>query len=187
MDELHMQYPFAGSRMMRDLLNRQGHHIGRRHTRTLMKKMGINALYRKPNLSQANQAHRKYPYLLKGLAIQRSNQVWSTDITYIPMAKGFVYLCAVIDWHSRKVLAHRVSISMDGKGRWVDNVMVERLWRSVKYEEVYLKAYSNVLDAKKQLNAYFEFYNLKRPHSSLDKMTPDEFYYDQLPQQNKVA
>nr|WP_284091060.1 IS3 family transposase [Acinetobacter pittii] len=235
MDELHMQYPFAGRRMMRDLLNRQGHHIGRRHTRTLMKKMGINALYCKPNLSQANQAHRKYPYLLKGLAIQRSNQVWSTDITYIPMAKGFVYLCAVIDWHSRKVLAHRVSISMevtfcietlneaiekygrpkifntdqgsqftsdafidvlksngiqismDGKGRWVDNVMVERLWRSVKYEEVYLKAYSNVLDAKKQLNAYFEFYNLKRPHSSLDKMTPDEFYYDQLPQQNKVA
>ncbi|WP_410487287.1 IS3 family transposase [Acinetobacter lwoffii] len=235
MDELHMQYPFAGSRMMRDLLNRQGHHIGRRHTRTLMKKMGINALYRKPNLSQANQAHRKYPYLLKGLAIQRSNQVWSTDITYIPMAKGFVYLCAVIDWHSRKVLAHRVSISMevdfcisalneaiekygspeifntdqgsqftsdafidvlksngiqismDGKGRWIDNVMVERLWRSVKYEEVYLKAYSSVTDAKKQLSAYFEFYNLKRPHSSLDKMTPDEFYYDQLPQQNKVA
>ncbi|MDM8454326.1 IS3 family transposase [Acinetobacter baumannii] len=235
MDELHMQYPFAGSRMMRDLLNRQGHHIGRRHTRTLMKKMGINALYRKPNLSQANQAHRKYPYLLKGLAIQRSNQVWCTDITYIPMAKGFVYLCAVIDWHSRKVLAHRVSISMevdfcisalneaiekygspeifntdqgsqftsdafidvlksngiqismDGKGRWIDNVMVERLWRSVKYEEVYLKAYSSVTDAKKQLSAYFEFYNLKRPHSSLDKMTPDEFYYDQLPQQNKVA
>ena len=235
MDELHMQYPFAGSRMMRDLLNRQGHHIGRRHTRTLMKKMGINALYRKPNLSQANQAHRKYPYLLKGLAIQRSNQVWCTDITYIPMAKGFVYLCAVIDWHSRKVLAHRVSISMevdfcisalneaiekygspeifntdqgsqftsdafidvlksngiqismDGKGRWIDNVMVERLWRSVKYEEVYLKAYSSVTDAKKQLSAYFEFYNLKLPHSSLDKMTPDEFYYDQLPQQNKVA
>ncbi|QNX00010.1 IS3 family transposase (plasmid) [Acinetobacter seifertii] len=234
-DELHMQYPFAGSRMMRDLLNRQGHHIGRRHTRTLMKKMGIQALYCKPNLSQANQAHRKYPYLLKGLAIQRSNQVWSTDITYIPMAKGFVYLCAVIDWHSRKVLAHRVSISMevdfcisalneaiekygspeilntdqgsqftsdafidvlksngiqismDGKGRWVDNVMVERLWRSVKYEEVYLKAYSSVTDAKKQLSAYFEFYNLKRPHSSLDKMTPNEFYYDQLPQQNKVA
>ncbi|WP_017397601.1 IS3 family transposase, partial [Acinetobacter lwoffii] len=155
---------------------------------------------------------------LKGLNIQRSNQVWATDITYIPMAKGFVYLCAVIDWYSRKVLAHSVSISMevafcietlneaiekygrpeifntdqgsqftsdafievlksndiqismDGKGRWVDNVMIERLWRSVKYEEVYLKAYSNVLDAKKQLNAYFEFYNLKRPHSSLDKM-----------------
>ena len=109
MDELHMQYPFAGSRMMRDLLNRQGHPIGRRHTRTLMKKMGINALYRKPNPSQANQAQRKYPYLLKGLSIQRSNQVWATNITYIPMAKGFVYLCAVIDWHSRKVLVHRVS------------------------------------------------------------------------------
>lgn len=112
-DELHMQYPFAGSPMMRELLNRQGHHIGRRHTHTLMKKMGINALYRKPNLSQANQAHRKYPYLLKGLNIQRTNQVWATDITYIPMAKGFVYLCAVIDWHSRKVLAHSVSISME--------------------------------------------------------------------------
>ena len=235
MDELHMQYPFAGSRMMRDLLNRQGHHIGRRHTRTLMKKMGINALYCKPKLRQGNEADGKYPYLLKGLAIQRSNQVWSTDITYIPMAKGFVYLCAVIDWHSRKVLAHRVSISMevtfcivtlneaiekygrpeifntdqgsqftsdafidvlksngiqismDGKGRWVDNVMVERLCCIFKYEDVYFISYSSVTDAKKQLSAYFEFYNLKQPHSSLDKMTPDEFYYDQLPQQNKVA
>lgn len=230
-----MQYPFAGSRMMRDLLHRQGHHIGRRHTRTLMKRMGINALYRKPNLSQVNQAHHKYPYLLKGLDIQWSNQVWATDITYIPMSKGFVYLCAVIDWHSRKVLAHRVSISMevefciealneaiekhgtpeifntdqgsqftsdafievltshgikismDGKGRWVDNVMIERLWRSVKYEEVYLKAYANVADAKQQLKLYFEFYNFNRPHSSLNKMTPNEFYYDQLPKQNKVA
>ena len=207
-DELHMQYPFAGSRMMRDLLNRQGHHIGRRHTRTLMKKMGIQALYCKPNLSQANQAHRKYPYLLKGLAIQRSNQVWSTDITYIPMAKGFVYLCAVIDWHSRKVLAHRVSISMevtfcietlneaiekygrpeifntDQGSQFTSDAFIEAL----KSNDIQiLKAYSNVLDAKKQLNAYFEFYNLKRPHSSLDKMTPDEFFYDQLPQQNKVA
>ena len=208
MDELHMQYPFAGSRMMRDLLNRQGHHIGRRHTRTLMKKMGINALYRKPNLSQANQAHRKYPYLLKGLNIQRSNQVWATDITYIPMAKGFVYLCAVIDWYSRKVLAHSVSISMevafcietlneaiekygrpeifntDQGSQFTSDAFIEAL----KSNDIQiLKAYSNVLDAKKQLNAYFEFYNLKRPHSSLDKMTPDEFYYDQLPQQNKVA
>ncbi len=227
-DELHMQYPFAGSRMMRDLLNRQGHHIGRRHTRTLMKKMGINALYRKPNLSQANQAHRKYPYLLKGLNIQRSNQVWATDITYIPMAKGFVYLCAVIDWHSRKVLAHRVSISMetdfcidalqeaivkygcpevfntdqgsqftseaflnelklrnirismDGKGRWMDNVMIERLWRSVKHEEVYLKAYNTVKQAKQSIAEYLDFYNMIRPHSILNKVTPNEFYDQHL-------
>ncbi len=217
-DELHMQYPFAGSRMMRDLLNRQGHHIGRRHTRTLMKKMGIQALYCKPNLSQANQAHRKYPYLLKGLAILRSNQVWSTDITYIPMAKGFVYLCAVIDWHSRKVLAHRVSISMevdfcisalneaiekygspeifntDQGSQFTSDAFIDvlksngiQISMDGKYEEVYLKAYSSVTDAKKQLSAYFEFYNLKRPHSSLDKLTPNEFYYDQLPQQNKVA
>ena len=234
-DEIHHDYPFMGSRMIRDMLQRQGHQIGRRKVRRLMRLMGIHALYPKPNTSKPNLAHRIFPYLLKNMVIDHSNQVWCTDITYIPMAKGFVYLCAIIDWHSRKVLAHRVSISMetgfcidalqeaivkygcpevfntdqgsqftsdafidvlksngiqismDGKGRWVDNVMVERLWRSVKYEEVYLKAYSNVLDAKKQLNAYFEFYNLKRPHSSLDKMTPDEFYYDQLPQQNKVA
>ena len=234
-DEIHIDYPFMGSRMIRDMLQRQGHQIGRRKVRRLMRLMRIHALYPKPNTSKPNLAHRIFPYLLKNMVIDHSNQVWCTDITYIPMAKGFVYLCAIIDWHSRKVLAHSVSISMetdfcidalqeaivkygcpevfntdqgsqftsdafidvlksndiqismDGKGRWVDNVMVERLWRSVKYEEVYLKAYSNVLDAKKQLNAYFEFYNLKRPHSSLDKMTPDEFFYDQLPQQNKLA
>ncbi|WP_228703813.1 IS3 family transposase [Acinetobacter larvae] len=234
-DELHLMYPFAGSRMMRDLLRGEGHHIGRRHTRTLMKKMGIRVLYRKPNLSKPNKAHRKYPYLLRGLEITHSNQVWATDITYIPMAKGFVYLCAILDWHSRKVLAHRVSISMesdfciealneaiqkygapeifntdqgsqftsdafisvlttheikismDGKGRWIDNVMVERLWRSVKYEEVYLKAYSNVADARCQLKLYIDFYNHKRPHSSLDKLTPNEFYYNQLPKQKQVA
>ena len=234
-DELHLMYPFAGSRMMRDLLQGEDHNIGRCHTRTLMKKMGIRVLYRKPNLSKPNQAHRKYPYLLRSLKITHSNQVWATDITYIPMAKGFVYLCAILDWHSRKVLAHRVSISMesdfciealyeaiqkygapwifntdqcsqftiysfidvlqahqikismDGKGRWVDNVMVERLWRSVKYEEVYLKAYANVADARHQLKQYFEFYNHKRPHSSLDKLTPNEFYYDQLPKQKQAA
>ena len=234
-DELHLMYPFAGSRMMRDLLQGENHDIGRCHTRTLMKKMGIRVLYRKPNLSKPNQAHRKYPYLLRSLKITHSNQVWATDITYIPMAKGFVYLCAILDWHSRKVLAHRVSISMesdfciealyeaiqkygapeifntdqgsqftsdsfidilqahqikismDGKGRWVDNVMVERLWRSVKYEEVYLKAYANVADARHQLKLYFEFYNYKRPHSSLDKLTPNEFYYDQLPKQKQAA
>ena len=234
-DEIHLDYPFMGSRMIRDMLQRQGHQIGRRKVRRLMRLMGIHALYPKPNTSKPNLAHRIFPYLLKNMVIDHSNQVWCTDITYIPMAKGFVYLCAIIDWHSRKVLADRVSISMDvdfcisalneaiekygspeifntdqgsqftsdafidvlksngiqismdGKGRWIDNVMVERLWRSVKYEEVYLKAYSSVTDAKKQLSAYFEFYNLKRPHSSLDKMTPDEFYYDQLPQQNKVA
>jgi len=224
-DELHMQYPFAGSRMMRDLLNRQGHHIGRRHTRTLMKKMGIQALYCKPNLSQANQAHRKYPYLLKGLAIQRSNQVWSTDITYIPMAKGFVYLCAVIDWHSRKVLAHRVSISMDvdfcisvlneaiekygspeilntdqgsqftsdafidvlksngiqismdGKGRWADNIIVERFFRTLKYDDIYIYHYQTPRELRAGINKFMKSYNEEHPHSTHGYKTPYEIYH----------
>ena len=230
-DELHLQYPFMGSRMIRDTLQQQGHQIGRSKVRRLMRLMGIHAVCPKPNTSQPADEHRIYPYLLRNLVIDRPNQVWATDITYIPMAKGFVYLCAVIDWHSRKVLAHRVSISMetdfciealqeaivkygcpeifntdqgaqftsnaflhelklrnirismDGKGRWMDNVMIERLWRSVKYEEVYLKAYDTVREAKVSLSNYFEFYNTKRPHSSLDKMTPDVLYFANLPQQ----
>ena len=187
MDELHLDHPFAGSRMLRDMLRREGHNIGRRHVRSLMRKMGLQTLYRKPNLSNPATGRRIYPYLLRGLVIDRPNQVWATDITYIPMAKGFVYLCAIIDWYSRSVLSHRVSISlevdpciealeeaisthgtpeifntnqgsqftcdrftnvlkqhgiqisMDGRGRWMDNVIIERLWRTVKYEEVYLK------------------------------------------------
>lgn len=230
MDELHLDYPFAGSRMLRDLLRREGHDIGRRHVRSLMRKMGLQTLYRKPNLSKPATGHRIYPYLLRGMLIDRPNQVWATDITYIPMAKGFVYLCAIIDWHSRKVLSYRMSISlevdpciealeeaiskhgtpeifntdqgsqftcerftdvlkqhgiqisMDGRGRWMDNVMIERLWRTVKYEEVYLKGYANVREAKTQLSAYFEFYNQHRPHSSLDAQTPDEVYYGKVKQ-----
>jgi putative transposase len=228
LDELHLNYPFMGSRMLRDSLIQQGYQIGRRKVRRLMRLMDICALYPKPNTSKPNLAHRIYPYLLKGLEINRPNQVWATDITYIPMKKGFVYLCAIVDWYSRKVLAHRVSItmetdfcidalqeaivkygspeifntdqgsqftsdafvhelqlrhiriSMDGRGRWMDNVIVERLWRSVKYEEVYLKAYDSVKQAKSELSVYFEFYNSKRPHSSLDSETPDRFYIDHI-------
>ena len=227
-DEIHLDYPFMGSRMIRDMLQRQGHQIGRRKVRRLMRLMGIHALYPKPNTSKPNLAHRIFPYLLKNMVIDHSNQVWCTDITYIPMAKGFVYLCAIIDWHSRKVLAHRVSISMetgfcidalqeaivkygcpevfntdqgsqftseaflnelklrnisismDGKGRWMDNVMIERLWRSVKHEEVYLKAYDTVKQAKQSIAEYLDFYNTIRPHSSLNKATPDEFYDQHL-------
>ncbi|WBX37006.1 IS3-like element ISAcsp5 family transposase [Acinetobacter schindleri] len=227
-DEIHLDYPFMGSRMIRDMLQRQGHQIGRRKVRRLMRLMGIHALYPKPNTSKPNLAHRIFPYLLKNMVIDHSNQVWCTDITYIPMAKGFVYLCAVIDWHSRKVLAHRVSISMetdfcidalqeaivkygcpevfntdqgsqftseaflnelklrnirismDGKGRWMDNVMIERLWRSVKHEEVYLKAYDTVKQAKQSIAEYLDFYNMIRPHSSLNKATPNEFYDQHL-------
>lgn len=230
-DELHLNYPFMGSRMLRDTLHKQGHQIGRRKVRRLMRLMGIHAMYPKVNISKPNTAHRVYPYLLRNEVITRSNQVWATDITYIPMAKGFVYLCAIVDWHSRKVLSHRVSISMevdfciealqeaivkygcpdifntdqgsqftseaflnelklrnirismDGKGRWMDNVIVERLWRSVKYEEVYLKAYDTVTQALRELGKYFDFYNSKRPHSSLDKLTPNEFYSQNLPRQ----
>lgn len=229
MDALHLEFPYAGARMLRDLLNREDYTVGRKHVRTLMKRMGIEALYRKPNTSKRHPGHTVYPYLLRGLTIDRANQVWATDITYIPMAKGYVYLCAIVDWASRKVLAHRVSItmdtafvlealeeaferygqpeifntdqgsqftsqaftetlkargiriSMDGKGCWRDNVFVERIWRSVKYEEVYLKAYASVPEARKGITEYFERYNSRRPHSSLDKATPDEFYYASLP------
>jgi putative transposase len=224
-DELHLDYPFAGSRMLRDLLNREGVSIGRRHVATLMKRMGIEAIYRRPNTSKPAVGHKIYPYLLRKLKIEKPNHVWAMDITYIPMAKGFVYLAAVVDWASRRVLAHRVSItmeadfciealeealakygkpeifntdqgsqftghdftgvlaknaiaiSMDGKGAWRDNVFVERLWRSVKYEEVYLRAYESVGDARASIGRYLAFYNGGRPHSSLDRRTPDEAYF----------
>jgi putative transposase len=228
-DELHLDHPFAGSRMMRDMLHQDDLYSGRRHVSTLMRRMGIRALYRKPNTSRRHPRHPVYPYLLRGQAVTRSNQVWAMDITYIPMAKGFVYLAAVMDWFSRKVLAWRVSItmdtdfcveaveealerngapdifntdqgsqftseiftgllkghgiriSMDGKGSWRDNVFIERLWRSVKYEEVYLRAYESVSEARVGLGLYFEFYNTRRPHSSLGRMTPDQFYNRALP------
>lgn len=228
-DALHLEYPFAGARTLRDLLQAEGYDVGRKHVGTLMAKMGIEALYRRPNTSRAHPAHPVYPYLLRGLSIQRANQVWALDITYIPMARGFVYLVAVMDWASRKVLAwrlsitmdvdfcvaamedaiahygvpeivntdqgsqftsreftdllkaHEIRISMDGRGRCIDNVFIERLWRSVKYEEVYLKAYGSVSDARESLRRYFEFYNSRRRHSSLDRVTPDQFYFDSLP------
>lgn len=229
-DELHLDYPFAGSRMLRDMLHREGIEIGRRHVATLMKRMGIEALYRRPNTSKPAPGHKIYPYLLRGLKVERPNQVWAMDITYIPMARGFVYLCAVVDWFSRRVLAWRLSItmeaafciealeealanhgcpeifntdqgsqftsadftgvlianaitiSMDGRGAWRDNVFVERIWRSVKYEEVYLHAYDSVGEARASIGRYLDFYNRRRPHSSLDRKTPDEAYFDRLPQ-----
>ena len=228
-DELHLDYPFAGSRMLRDILRREGVSIGRRHVATLMKRMGIEAIYRRPNTSKPAPGHKIYPYLLRGLKVERANQVWATDITYIPMARGFVYLAVVVDWFSRRVLSHRVSItmeadfcvealeealakhgrpeifntdqgsqftseaftgvltkngvaiSMDGKGSWRDNVFVERLWRSVKYEQVYLRAYDSVADARASIGRYLEFYNTRRPHSSLDRRTPHEAYFDPSP------
>jgi len=230
MDELHLEFPFAGSRMLRDLLVTEGLMVGRLHVSTLMKRMGIEALYRKPNTSKPAPGHQVYPYLLRKLPITRPNQVWAMDITYIPMARGFVYLAAVVDWFSRRVLAwrvsitleaafciealeealarygrpeivntdqgsqftstaftevlhkHKIAISMDGRGAWRDNVFVERLWRSVKYEEVYLKAYDSVAEARASIGRYLAFYNSRRPHSSLDRRTPDQAYFDPLPQ-----
>ena len=229
MDALHLDYPFAGSRMLRDLLASEGIAIGRRHVATLMKRMGIEAIYRKPNTSTPEPGHKIYPYLLRHVPVTRPDQVWAMDITYIPMARGFVYLAAVVDWFSRRVLAWRVAItmeaafcvetleealarhgqpdifntdqgsqftsqmftgvlkdngiaiSMDGRGSWRDNVFVERLWRSVKYEEVYLKAYDTVAAARQSIGNYLAFYNARRPHSSLDRKTPDQAYFTPLP------
>jgi putative transposase len=225
-DELHLDCPFAGSRMLRDMLRREGFTIGRRHVATLMKRIGIEAIYRRPNTSKPAPGHKIYPYLLRGLKVDHPNQVWAMDITYIPMARGFVYLAAVVDWFSRRVLAWRLSItmeaafciealeealakhgrpeifntdqgsqftsadftgvllnagiaiSMDGKGAWRDNVFVERIWKSVKYEEVYLRAYGSVGEARASLGRYLDFYNRHRPHSSLDRRTPDEAYFE---------
>ncbi len=232
-DELHLKYPYMGSRGIRDQLEDMGHRVGRQHIGTLMRKMGIAALYRKPNLSKPHPQHKTYPYLLRGMEISRANHVWSSDITYIPMARGFCYLVAIMDWASRKVLAWRLSntldssfctealeeaiekygipdifntdqgsqftsdafigilerngidISMDGKGRWRDNVFIERLWWSVKYQDVYLKSYGSIAEARQGLREYFEFYNHRRRHQSLDRRTPNDVYWSTLPQ--KVA
>ena len=224
-DRLHLEFPFAGARMLRRLLAANGSKAGRRHIKTLMRRMGIEALYRRPRTTKPEPGHKVYPYLLRGMEIVRPNQVWAMDITYIPMAKGFVYLAAVLDWFSRRVLSWRISItmeasfcvealeealarhgrpeivntdqgsqftgtdftgvlikneiaiSMDGKGAWRDNVFVERLWRTVKYEEVYLHGYDSVPDARASIGRYLDLYNRRRPHSSLDGMTPDQAYY----------
>ena len=218
-DELHLEYPFAGSRMLRDMLRGEGIMIGRLAVATLMRRMSIEALYRRPNTSKPAPGHKIYPYLLRNLVVDRPNQVWAMDITYIPMARGFVYLAAVVDWFSRRVLSwklsitletefcldavnealarhgkpgifntdqgsqftsvaftgllqeQKIAISMDGRGAWRDNVFVERLWRSVKYEEVYLRAYDSVSDARASLGRYLDFYNSRRPHSSLGART----------------
>jgi len=225
-DRCHLKHPFYGSRRIRDWLEDHGHRVNRKKVQRLMRTMDLTAQYPKRNLSLVNQAHKVYPYLLRALVIDRPNQVWATDITYIPMTRGFVYLVAIMDWNSRKVLSWRVSntldasfcvdalkeaiethgapeifntdqgsqftseeftgvlkqhgirISMDGKGRWVDNVFVERLWRSVKYEEVYLKAYDSIVAARASLGRYFAFYNAERRHQSLDRRTPDSVYYE---------
>ena len=235
LDELHLEHPFMGARMLRDQLARQGIHAGRRHIRTLMLKMGIEALAPQPGTSQGAPGHKIYPYLLRKLAINRANQVWALDTTYIPMARGFVYLTAVVDVASRRVLAHKVAItleaiharevieqafarygtpeivntdqgsqftaveftevvlargcklSMDGRGAWRDNVFVERLWRSVKYERVYLKAYDSVSAARSDIADYLDWYNTHRPHSSLDRLTPHEKYLAVLPHMKLAA
>jgi putative transposase len=225
-DELHLEHPFAGSRMLRDLLRREGFEIGRKHVTTLMHKMGIEALYQKPRTSGRDREHPVFPYLLRGLIIDRPNQVWAMDTTYIPMRRGFVYLTAVVDWATRRVLAfrvsislaadaavdalqeaiarygvpeimntdqgsqftakdfidvlreHKIGISMDGKGCWRDNVFVERLWKTIKYEHVYLHAYDSVSAARTKVATYLEFYIRRRPHGRINRRTPDEAYFD---------
>jgi len=219
-DELHLAYPFYGSRRMAVVLRDDGWLVNRKRVQRLMRLMGLEAIYQKPNTSRRHPDHKVYPYLLRGLIIDRPNQVWCADITYIPMAKGFLYLVSVMDWFSRRVLSWRLSItmetdfcvdalceamdrhgrpeifntdqgvqftsaafldelsgqgvriSMDGKGRFLDNIFIERLWRSLKYEEVYIKAYDSVAEARQGIGAWFGFYNGKRPHQALDYRTP---------------
>ncbi|MDI6765191.1 MAG: IS3 family transposase [Thermodesulfobacteriota bacterium] len=234
-DEIHLAYPFYGSRKIRNELWARGYDVGRDRVRRLMRRMGIEALYVRPRLSLAHPAHVKHPYLLRGLEITRANHVWATDITYIPMAKGFCYLVAIMDWASRMVLSWRlsntldssfcvdaleeaiakygcpeifntdqgsqftaeaftdtlrsrgISISMDGKGRWMDNVFIERLWKSVKYEDIYLKAYGSMAEVKKGLASYFMFYNEKRWHQNFDRKTPAMVYFSTQPQKQAAA
>jgi putative transposase len=231
LDELHLEHPFAGARMLRDMLRREGVVVGRKRVATLMRKMGIEALYQRPNTSRRHAAHPVYPYLLRGVTIDQPNQAWAMDTTYIPMRRGFIYLTVVLDWATRRVLAWRLSnslgadvavaaledalahygvpeimntdqgsqftsgafigllqengirISMDGKACWRDNVFVERLWKSIKYEHVYLHAYDSVSDARSKLAGYLDFYNRRRPHTALAGRTPDDVYFSSLPLQ----
>jgi len=225
MDTLYIKDPTFGTRRMAAALRRKGFSVGRRHVRTLMRLMGLFAIYQRPRTTIPNKSHKVYPYLLRGLDVTHPNQVWSSDITYIPMSKGFMYLVVVMDWHSRKVLSWRLSntmedsfcvdalnsalalydtpeifntdqgsqftskrfteilknagvkISMDGKGRWIDNVFVERLWRSLKYEKIYINAYETPRELRRGIAEWFEYFNSDRPHQSLDDRTPDEVYY----------
>jgi len=228
-DELHLELPFAGSRMLRDLLALEGTRAGRHRIRRLMRIMGVEALYRKKNTSGKHPQHPVYPYLLRNLVIDQPNQVWAADITFLPMARGFVYLMAIVDWATRKVLTWRLSntltaefcvdaleqalarygrpeifntdqgsqftslaftsvlkdndirISMDGKGCWRDNIFIERLWKTIKYEEVYLRAYGSVSEARIRLAKYIDFYNRRRPHKAIGRVPPDYRYYESLP------
>lgn len=235
LDELHLAYPFLGARKLARCLQDEGHRIGRRHVRTLMRRMAIETLYRKPRTSLPARTATVYPYLLGGLSIERANQVWAADITYIPMARGFLYLVAILDIAARKVLAWRLSntmttdfcvevlnealarfgppeifntdqgaqftaaaftevlkhagvqVSQDGKGRWIDNVFIERLWRSIKYDEVYLHAYATPREALEGIGRYITFYNTGRPHQSLGQRRPDAVYYALLAEQAALA
>jgi putative transposase len=235
MDDLHLTFPFYGSRRLLDELHDLGFVVGRDHVSTLMRKMGLTALYPKRKLSDPHPGHKIYPYLLRGLDITRAGEVWCADVTYLPMRRGFAYLVAIMDWASRRVLSFRLSntldasfcveameealdrygapeimntdqgsqftsegftsllqargvkISMDGRGRWMDNVFIERLWRSVKYEEVYLKAYESLPEARRELAAYFVFYNQRRKHQGLEGRTPDEVYWSTLPTHEQAA
>ena len=231
-DRLHLEYPFMGARMLRDMLILDGYRIGRRHVAQLMRTMSIEALYQEKSTSRRNPEHAVFPYLLQGLPIQTPNHVWSADITYIPMRRGFLYLFAVMDWASRRILAwrlsntlttdfcieavqeaierngcpqilntdqgvqftsgdfvrlireqHHIALSMDGKGCWRDNVVIERFWKSLKYEEVYLHAYDSTSAAKAGIGKYIAFYNSRRPHSGLDGQPPDALYFTSLPAQ----
>ena len=234
-DKLHWAHPFMGARMLRDQLAREGVHAGRRHIRTLMIRMDIEALAPQPGTSKKKPGNKIYPYLLRNLAITRANQVWALDTTYIPMARGFVYLTAVVDVASRRVLTHKVAVtlqachakeiieeafarygtpeivnvdqgsqftaddftkavvdkgcklSMDERGAWRDNVFVKRVWRSVKYERVYLMAYDSVGAARINIAQYFDWYNADRPHSSLDRTTPEQTYMNLLPKLGEAA
>ena len=229
LDELHLRYPFAGSRLLRGLLRLQGVGVGRKHVATLMRRMGMEALYRHPRTTQPHPGHQVFPYLLRSLAITAPNQVWAMDLTYIPMRRGFLYLVAVLDWATRRVLAwrlsntlttdccldaletaiqhhgcpgilntdqgsqftsgafvgavhdHGIALSMDGRGAWRDNLFIERLWKTVKYEEVYLQAYHSISEVRKGLTLWFDRYNLRRRHQGLDNRTPDEVYWSTLP------
>ena len=234
-DEVHTELPFYGSRRIRNELRDRGFVVGRGHVATLMRTMGITAIAPRRRLSKPAPSHKVYPYLLRGLEITEAGHVWSADITYLPLARGFCYLAAVMDWASRRVLSwrlsntldasfcvealeealeryeapqifntdqgsqftcedftsvlagHGVRISMDGRGRWLDNIFIERLWRSVKHEEVYLKAYENLSEARTELAAYFDFYNHRRRHQGLSDRTPDQVYWSTLRTQARAA
>jgi putative transposase len=233
-DEEYLRHPFYGSRQMTLWLCGHGHEVNRKHVQRLMRLMGLQGLAPGPSTSRPHPEHKVYPYLLRGVEVTRANQVWATDITYVPMARGFAYLVAIIDWYSRTVLAwrlsntmeasfcvdaleealrrwgtpelfntdqgaqftaadftgvlksHGIQISMDGKGRCHDNIFIERLWRTVKYEEIYLHAYQDLVEAREQLRRYFAFYNDERPHQAVAGLSPAAAYYASLTEQHTV-